>query len=147
LQRIFTARIWRGERGRNHMKKFLFLAAALLVAGTAHAQASVGLGGGMSGVSFPTVSHIGSILTLGTGVDQRASCVTSAKNDGPFMPSSFQSYDEAIAAGQKLVNAKPASLGEIARQAREEKKAAPQVAVLVISQDERGRMIASARLP
>jgi hypothetical protein len=129
------------------MKKILFLAAALMVASTAHAQASVGLGGGISGVSFPSVTHIGTILTLGTGVDQRASCVTSAKNDGPFMPSAYQTYDEAIAAAQKIVNAKPMTLGEIARQAREEKKAAPQVAVLVISQDDRGKMIASARLP
>ena len=128
------------------MKKILFLAAALFLASTAHAQSSIGLGGG-SGVSFPTVSHIGTILTLGTGVDQRASCVTGAKNDGPFIPSAFQSYDEAVGAAEKIANAKPMTLGEIARQAREEKKIAQQTAVLVISQDQRGNMIASARLP
>jgi hypothetical protein len=129
------------------MKKILFLAAALFLASTAHGQASVGLGGGSSGVSFPTVSHIGTILTLGTGVDQRASCVTSAKNDGAFIPSAFQSYDEAIAAAEKIANAKPMTLGEIARQVREEKKVAQQTAVLVVSQDQRGNMIASARMP
>ncbi len=127
------------------MKKILFLVAALLAASAAHAQSSVG--GGLSGTSFPTVTHIGSILTLGTGVDQRASRVTSAKNDGAFLPSSFETYDEAIAAGQRIVGAKPLSLGEIARQAREEKKAAAETAVLVICQDQRGNMIASARMP
>lgn len=127
------------------MKKILFLVAALLAASTAHAQSSVG--GGLSGTSFPTVTHIGSILTLGTGVDQRSSRLTSAKNDGPFLPSSFESYDEAVAAAQKIAGAKPLSLGEIARQVREDKKAATQTAVLVISQDQRGNMIASARMP
>lgn len=129
------------------MKKILFLAAGLFLASTAHAQASLGLGGGNSGISFPTVSHIGSILTLGTGVDQRASCVTSAKNDGPFIPSAFQSYDEAITAAEKVANAKPMTLGELARRVREEKKVAQQTAVLVISQDQHGNMISSARLP
>jgi len=130
------------------MKKMLILAAALLVASTARGQIGGGFAAGsLTASNFTSVTHVGNICNLGTGVDQRASVVTSAKNDGPFLPTSFQSYDEAIQAGRQMLNSKPANLGEIARKAREEKKAATQTAILVVVQDQRGRMIAATPQP
>lgn len=127
------------------MKKILILAGLLMAATAAHAQ---GFGG--AGLSAPTftnnLSSIGNLCTFGTGAtDPRSSTIVAGKNDGVFQPTSYQSYEQAIAEGIKIRNAQPASLGEVARQAREDKKAAKQTAVLIVSQDDRGNMTVTAR--
>jgi len=126
------------------MNKILFLMAAVLVAGSAHAQGSVG-GGGLNSVTGLSSYRIATLGIDCGASDPRASQVTSAKNDGPFLPSTFASYDHAMEIGQAAANAKPPMLGEIARAVREQKKTAKQSAVLIVEQDHYGRMITKAQ--
>jgi hypothetical protein len=122
------------------MRNILVLVGALLAAGTAHAQGSLSSGGGINSVSGITSYRISS-MRCDSAVDPRSSIVTAAKNDGPFMPTTFASYDEAIEIGQLAANAKPPRLGEIARSVREQKKSAGETAILIVEQDQYGRMI------
>jgi len=69
-----------------------------------------------------------------------------AKNDGPFLPTSFADYDRAIEIGQLAANARPPKLGEIARSVREQKMSARQSAVLIVEQDQYGRMVISSQV-
>ncbi|HYL68886.1 MAG TPA: hypothetical protein VEX69_06960 [Candidatus Limnocylindria bacterium] len=126
------------------MKKILILVGALLTAGTAHAQGSLSSGGGINSVNGITSYRIAS-MRCDSAVDPRSTVVTTAKNDGPFMPSTFASYDEAVEIGQLAANAKPPRLGEIARSNREQKKSAGQSAILIVEQDQYGRMIAKSQ--
>lgn len=126
------------------MKKFLFLAAALAVAGTAHAQGSLSSGGGINSVNGITSYRIAT-MRCDAPVDMRSSQVVSAKNDGQFLPTTFASYDQAIEIGQLAASAKPPKLGEIARSLREQKKYAAQAAILIVEQDQYGRMIKTSQ--
>jgi hypothetical protein len=122
------------------MRKTLILVGALLVTGTAHAQSSVG-GGGINSVTGLSSYRIATLGIDCGATDPRASQVTSAKNDGQFLPSTFASYDHAMEIGQAAANARPPMLGEIARSVREQKKSAKQSAILIVEQDQAGRMI------
>ena len=96
------------------MKKTLLLTGILLAAGNAHAQGSISSGGGLNSVTGITSYRIAS-MRCDAAIDPRSSQVTSAKNDGQFLPSTFASYDQAIEVGQLAANTKPPRLGEIAR--------------------------------
>jgi hypothetical protein len=127
------------------MRKYLILVGALLTAGTAHAQASMSTGGGINSISGITPYRI---ATMGSGAssgDPRASQVVSAKNDGLFLPSLFAAYDQAVEIGQLAANARPPMLGDLARSVREQKKNTKQTAVLIVEQDQNGRMITTAQ--
>lgn len=114
------------------MKSSLFLAAVLLLASTAQAQHhhqspvatdSQGFSNnGWSGISGGGIEYGSDIRAL--RYEQPADLkVGYARNDGPFVPSTFMNYDEALALGrQQLAAAQEyaksegaASLGEIAR--------------------------------
>jgi hypothetical protein len=127
------------------MKKTLLLLGILLAAGTARAQGSISSGGGLNSVTGITSYRITSMRCGGSSGDPRSSQVISAKNDGQFLPSTFETYDQAIQIGQLAANAKPPMLGEIARSVREQKKNARQTAILIVEQDQYGRMITSSQ--
>lgn len=124
------------------MKRVLILAGVLLTAGSAHAQigGSINSGGGFNSVNGITSYRIAS-MRCDSASDPRSSVVTAAKNDGAFEPTTFATYDQAIALGQIAAKAGPPKLGEIARQTREQKKNAARSPVLVAEQDQFGRMI------
>lgn len=126
------------------MRKILLLAGALLIAGTAHAQA---YGAGINSTSGISAYRIQSMRCDAGGGDMRASVVTTGKNDGPFLPTTFASYDEAIENGLIVANTAAPKLGDVARQAREQKKNSVQSAVLIVEQDQYGRMITKAQTP
>ena len=130
------------------MKRVLLVAGVLLMASSAHAQigGSINSGGGFNGVNGITSYRIAS-MRCDSGSDPRASVVTAGKNDGPFQPSTFATYYQAIEIGHAAANAAPPRLGEIARQAREEKKSAKQSAALIAEQDQFGRMIMTSQMP
>jgi hypothetical protein len=127
------------------MKKTLLLVGILLAAGTASAQGSVNSGGGLNSVTGITSHRIASMRCDGSSGDPRSSQVISAKNDGQFLPSTFASYDQAVQFGLLAANAKPPMLGEIARSVREHKKSARQSAILIVEQDQAGRMITTSQ--
>lgn len=56
----------------------------------------------------------------------------SAKNDGPFLPSSYQSYDKAIETGKAEVGARQPSVVEVARMAQEQKMATAKARFIVV---------------
>lgn len=114
------------------MKSTLFLAALLLFVSTAQAQhhhqgpdTTGGRGfsnNGWSGISGGGIERGADIRAL--RYEQPADLkVGYAKNDGPFVPSTFMNYDDALALGRQLLaaaqesakNAGAGSLGEIAR--------------------------------
>ncbi|MGH9712602.1 MAG: hypothetical protein ACRD5M_04805 [Candidatus Acidiferrales bacterium] len=130
------------------MKRVLILAGGLLMATSAHAQigGSINSGGGMNSVSGITSYRIAS-MRCDSGSDPRSSVVTAAKNDGPFEPTTFATYEQAIEIGQIAANAAPPRLGEIARQTREHRKNATQPPVLVAEQDQFGRMVVKTQTP
>lgn len=71
----------------------------------------------------------------------------SARNDGPFVPSMFENYSDALAEGDKELNARPTSLGDLSRQLREQKKATGDKARIFVDQDEYGNLRYSLREP
>lgn len=71
----------------------------------------------------------------------------SARNDGPFVPSTFENYSEAVAEGDKELNARPLSLGDLSRLLREQKKATGDKARVFVDQDEDGKIRYSPREP
>jgi hypothetical protein len=113
------------------MKFSLFFAVILLLATTAQAQHhhqgsdSTGSQGfsnsGWGGVSGGGIEYGSDIRALRYEPPADLK-VGYAKNDGPFVPSTFMNYDDALALGRQLVsgqecakNEGTVSLGEIAR--------------------------------
>jgi hypothetical protein len=94
------------------MKLSLLLGACLLLAGTAHAQGhsmsnAPSTGQGLSysswgsGPAFSGLNH-----QIGRHVDYQPPTqweLVYAKNDGSFVPSTFMSYEEALALGKQLL--------------------------------------------
>jgi hypothetical protein len=124
------------------MKSLLLLSAALLLAGTAHAQ------GGLSGSSLsPVVINATPIQPYGKIVRQCNCTVTSARNDGPFDPSAFENYDQAVQEGELALKDGQPGIAEVARLYRKQKKVAPQTVTLVAIQDNRGRVVFTSQKP
>lgn len=63
----------------------------------------------------------------------------SAKNDGAFEPTSFQSYDEAVASGRAATGTREPSIAEIAKLTQEQRSIAPKARILV-EQDVEGKL-------
>ena len=70
-----------------------------------------------------------------------------ARNDGQFVLSTFANYSDAVAQGDKELNARPASLGDLSRQLRELKKATGDKSRIFVDQDEYGNLRYSPREP
>jgi len=132
------------------MKKLIVLAGLLTLAGAAHAQrgggaspnaypsAGGGSGGG-GGLSSP--SHSAGAILPGPYSTPRAN--VSATNTGEFVPTMFQSYQEAVSTGQRELDAKQPQLAEAARMAQAAKKSGTEKAVVVAGQDNNGNLVIS----
>jgi hypothetical protein len=127
------------------MKKIFVVGAFVLCFGAGRAQAQRvaggsggGVGGGNSGAAMAGSGGGASAIP---GVTHSPLWVpppnVSAKNDGAFVPSSFESYDKAIAMGQAELHTKQASVAETAKMAREQ-KATAEKAHLIVEQDVAG---------
>jgi hypothetical protein len=119
------------------MKKIILLAGIALLAGSAQAQmrsnGTSSLGGSLS---FSHPSH-------GTPAPAPQANV-SATNPGEFVPSTFESYKEAVIIGQEQLNARPVTVAEAARIFQARKKSESQKPALIVEQDDDGRMIISS---
>jgi hypothetical protein len=125
---------------------FLFAGANAVYAqhagGMASSSANFGGGGfGGGGYASSSGSTVRSKPAPVPGVN------VSARNDGPFVPSTYVNYSDAVAEGGKTLNARPLSLGEFSRQVREQKKAEGQKSRILIDQDAYGRIEITPREP
>jgi hypothetical protein len=139
------------------MKSSLLLVGLLLLASSAKAQhprspstggSGVGLGNNQGNWGYGWGSS-----TLGSSgrrvryEEPRTYFVEYARNDGPFVPSSFMTYEEALALGQQQLAAAakaeqgdgPLSLGEVARSFRAVKVPTLRLQSRVL-QDDAGRL-------
>jgi hypothetical protein len=145
MQRLSAGFNRRLSRGTNTMKKMIFVAALLLfvAAGHAHAQNNVGgasVGGGGSLNTMGSLQRVKPFESKG-GTTSAPHGSSSGKNDGEYIPSTFESYQRALEIGVLESGVKPPSLVEIARQTRERKKTAADKSAVVIEQDEHGKIL------
>lgn len=119
------------------MKKIILLAGIALLAGSAQAQMrSSGMSSSGGSLSFSHSSH---------GTPASAPLVNvSATNPGEFVPSTFESYNEAVIAGREQLNARPVTVAEAARMLQASKKSEVQKPALMVEQDNNGKMIISS---
>jgi hypothetical protein len=68
----------------------------------------------------------------------------SATNPGEFVPSTFESYNEAVIAGREQLNARPVTVAEAARMLQASKKSEVQKPALIVEQDNNGKMLSPA---
>ncbi|MGB8522300.1 MAG: hypothetical protein WCD43_04980 [Candidatus Acidiferrales bacterium] len=117
------------------MKKSILLAAIAFLAGSAQAQTRVSSGGASGGtLSFSHSSH-----ETQAPLPQNV----SATNPGEFVPSTFESYKEAVVIGQEELDARPVTVAEAARSLQAWKKSEIQKPALIAEQDGEGRIIVS----
>lgn len=118
------------------MKKIIFLIGVLLLAGAAHAQ--------VAAISINQAGGLTPANGVHSGNSNRPSVAnSSATNDGEYVISTFENYQQALATGEQEVKAKTPQLADIARTLRAEKKAAPSKSVIVADQDVEGKMTIS----
>jgi hypothetical protein len=130
------------------MKKLIFLAGLLSLAGTAHAQRAGAVaspynsagGGGGGGFSSGGSGTLGNTLP-GPYSTPRANA--SGTNTGEFVPTSFENYQEAVSAGQRELDAKLPQVAEAARMAQATKKAGTHKPALAAVQDNAGNLVIS----
>jgi len=144
-----TARGCNGE----HMRKTLLLVGILVFAGTARAQmggsinnlGSIGTTGSLNGAAGMNAGALTPVSVPSAPLVAADYVVNqNSKNPGPFVPSRFASYAEALALGKLQAEMKPMTLAEAARLAQEQKKvASKKPAIVVVSNDEGTLVIAS----
>jgi hypothetical protein len=69
----------------------------------------------------------------------------NSKNPGPFVPSKFASYGEAVALGKLEAEMKPMTLAEAARLAQEQKKIASKKLPIVMASNDDGTLVIAPR--
>jgi hypothetical protein len=119
------------------MKKIILLTGIALLAGSAQAQMrSSGMSSSGGSLSFSHPSH---------GTSAPAPLVNvSATNPGEFIPSTFESYNEAVITGREQLNVRPVTVAEAARILQASKKSEVQTPALIVEQDNNGKMIISS---
>jgi hypothetical protein len=118
------------------MKKIILLAGIALLAGSAQAQMRGGSATSTGSLGFSHSSH---------GTPASAPQVNvSATNPGEFVPSTFESYKEAVIRGQEQLDARPVTVAEAARIFQAQRKSETQKPALIVEQDDNGRMFISS---
>jgi hypothetical protein len=127
------------------MRTALVLAIVLIFAGAAQAQFS-GSGGAING-SPGLNSHAGTSTTSSASqVNSDGSVNQNSKNPGAFVPSTFSSYQDALAIAKLEAALRPVTVAEAAHQAQEQNRKASGKAVIQLDEDEHGKLvIASAK--
>jgi hypothetical protein len=122
------------------MKKTILILGIAFLAGSAQAQfrgGSLNSAGGMNG-SHSTISNSGA-----TGSTSQGN--VGATNPGEFVPSTFESYQQAVATGQEELDARPLRLADVARILQAQKKSEIQKPALTAEQDDEGNVIISGK--
>jgi hypothetical protein len=131
------------------MRTALVLAIVLIFAGTAHAQfsgRSINSGGGSINGSPGLNSHASTSTSSASQVNSDASVNQNSKNPGAFVPSTFSSYQDALAIAKLQAALRPVTVAEAAHRAQEQNRKASGKAVIQLEEDEHGKLlIASAK--
>jgi hypothetical protein len=125
------------------MRKLIAIAVFILWfgVGTAHAQRGSGGGGGTGSSNSGGGGGGGSALA---GVTHHPVWVppsnVSAKNDGPFLPTTYQNYDKAVEMGKaEAVGSPEPNIVAVAKMAQEQKASAAKSRFVVV-QDAEGKL-------
>ena len=120
------------------MKKIILLAGIALFAGTAQAQfgGSLNSSSGMNGSRSTIANNVAPASAPQANV--------SGTNPGEFVPSTFESYQQAVATGQEELDARPLRLAEVARMLQARRKLEIQTPALIAEQDDDGNVIISS---
>ena len=125
------------------MKKVLLFAAVFVFAGAAQAQ----IGGSISG--HAGINGAGGLESHG-GLNSPQPALNngtttfnnvSGTNPGEFVPSTFESYKDAVADAKANANKKSLTLADIARQAQAEKKTAEPKSAMVLEENSDGKLV------
>jgi hypothetical protein len=137
-----------------HMRKTLLLAGILFLAGTARAQmggsinnlGSISSGGSLNGAAGLNAGAL-TPISVSSAPTTAADYVVNqnSKNPGPFVPSKFASYGEAVALGKLEAEMKPMTLAEAARLAQEQKKVASKKLPIVMASNDDGTLVIAPR--
>jgi hypothetical protein len=143
------------------MKKILVAATLLIFAGVAHAQtgstinsySSIGDSAGLNGAtSLGAGSGIGGTGNINPpsatpsvpsapGAAADRSVNQSSNNPGPYVPSKFTNYGDAVALGVIESGIRPLTVAEAARLVQIQKKTASAKPVMVVEKDEAGKLV------
>lgn len=126
------------------MRTALVLAIVLFFAETAQAQFS-GSGGAING-SPGLNSHASTSISSASQVNSDGSVNQNSKNPGAFVPSTFSSYQDALAIAKLAAARRPVTVAEAAHLAQEQNRKASGRTVIQLDEDEHGKLvIASAK--
>ena len=132
------------------MRKTLLLAGVLFFAGTARAQVggsinnlgSINSGGSLNGAAGLNAGALTPMSVPGAPTTAADYVVNqNSKNPGPFVPSTFASYGEALALGKLQAQMKPMTLAEAARLAQEQRKVASTKPAIVVASNDDGTLV------
>jgi hypothetical protein len=102
----------------------------------ATANGNVGINDGGSINAQPTTS-----ASSGSYVNPDAGVNTNSKNPGEFVPSTFSSYQDALATAKLEAEVRPITVTEAARLSQERKKNANDKSVIQLDEDEHGNLV------
>jgi hypothetical protein len=144
-----------------NMKKILVTVSFLIFAGVAHGQtgatinsySSIGDAGGLNGAtSLGAGSGIGGTGNInlpsstaslpsapGAAADRNVN--QSSNNPGPYVPSKFTNYGDAVALGVIESGIRPLTVVEAARLSQTQKKNTNAKPVIVLEKDEDGKLV------
>ena len=126
------------------MKAALVLAIVLIFAGTAHAQFGgeniTSAGGSINGAGSLN-SHHSTPTSPANPVNLDASVNMNSKNPGEFVPSTFSSYQDALATAKMEADFRPMTVAEAARLSQDRKKNANDKASIQLDEDEHGKLV------
>lgn len=126
------------------MRAALVLAIVLIFAGTAHAQfggENISSAGGSINGAGSLNSHHSTPTSSTSSVNPDAGVNMNSKNPGEFVPSTFSSYQDALATAKLEADIRPMTVAEAARLSQDRKKNANDKAVIQLEEDEHGKLV------
>jgi len=100
---------------------------------------STGSLNGASGINSGATGPISVPSAPTTAADYAANL--NSKNPGPFVPSTFTSYGQAVELGKLEASMKPMTLAEAARLAQEQKKNASKKPAIAVERNDDGKLV------
>ncbi|MGA8675063.1 MAG: hypothetical protein WB621_07615 [Candidatus Acidiferrales bacterium] len=127
------------------MRTVILSAIVLFCAGTAHAQL---LGGVINtgGSSINRASALNSHVSATTASERArtnldASVNSNSKNPGVFVPSTFSTYQDALAEAKLEAALRPTTVAEAARQEQARRSRSKDAAVIQLDEDAQGKLV------
>ena len=149
------------SEGAKNMKKILVMASFLIFAGVAHGQGgatingygsigdygglngatSLGAGGGLSGSANINPPSSTAAVPSAPGAVLDRDVNQSSTNPGPYVPSRFTNYRDAVALGVIESGIRPLTVAEAARLGQLQKKSANAKPAILLEKDVDGKLV------